>query len=333
MLRHRKNVKKDITLHDLQQMDESLVKFDKLFHRLIAPVMPSRSLTMKYHKLSHVTSSIIRLGHTREFDAQFYEASNKQQKASYNTTSKKTSGGKYLQEMATHQTTAHAMTSTTTFDADSEVIHRNSAYLTAARTGRNAMAEKSVVSLPISEIPAAGELTDKAKKFINALGDYNHISNAVRASFAGQPIPGQVHVRHTAVVIASVSWLAEENELQTIRAAPDFHGRPYYDTVIYKRDGNRPARRYGMVRLVFKVRHQSSNSLKEMVCIQVYEKTSGVTDVLVKAGCIPLTLTSLYEVVPLDCILQRIYVVRDYQRGGSNYHTCKWKWSRTPIQD
>ena len=327
MLRHRKNHIKDITSKDLEDMDESLFKFDKTFHKLIAPVMPSKGKTMKYHKLSHITSSIRRLGSLREFDAQFYEASNKQQKASYNTTSKKMNGGKYLQEMAGHQEFRQAMYKTSTFDPDSTVINRGSAYLRASKSGENAMAEVTWITLPSATTTPAG-LSNKASKLIKSLDDYPKICEAVKAAFEGDT--PSLLVRRTAVINAAVPWLAEDNELQTIRAAPEFHGRPYYDSVTYKNENGHIA--YGLVRLLFKARRASSNTLQEMVCIQVYDK-SQLKDILTKAGCLSLNLTSKYVVVHLECLSQRIYVVPDFQRGASNFHTCKWKWNRTPIQD
>ena len=175
MSRHRKNKTKDITAADLAEMDDSLEKFDKAFRRHIAPVMPSKGKTMKYHKLSHVTSSIRRLGSTREFDAQFYEASNKQQKASYNTTSKKMTDGKYLHEMALHQKTTQAMCVTSTFDPDKEVSRRTSAFLTASRTGENAMASKTFIVLPISD---TDEVPARVKNFMESMGDFDKIREA-----------------------------------------------------------------------------------------------------------------------------------------------------------
>jgi hypothetical protein len=327
MLRHRKNHNKDITAKDLEEMDDSLFMFDKTFHKLIAPVMPSEGKTMKYHKLSHVTSSIRRLGNTREYDAQFYEASNKQQKASYNSTSKKMKGGKYLQEMAGHQEFRQSMANTSTFDPDSVVVHRNSAYLRASKSGENAMAEATWITVP-SDL-TTGEVSSKVTMFMTSVQDFAQICNAVRTAFKGNaPL---LHIRRTAVLNATVPWLTEDNELQTIRAAPEFHGRPYYDSVVYRQKNGSLA--YGLVRLIFKARDPSNNTLNELVCIQAYDKPQGVKDILTKAGCTSLTLTSRYVVVPLACLSQRIYVVPDFQRGAPGYHTCKWKWNRTPIQD
>jgi hypothetical protein len=328
MSRHRKNKTKDITAADLAEMDDSLEKFDKAFRRHIAPVMPSKGKTMKYHKLSHVTSSIRRLGSTREFDAQFYEASNKQQKASYNTTSKKMTDGKYLHEMALHQKTTQAMCATSTFDPDKEVSRRTSAFLTASRTGENAMASKTFIVLPISD---TDEVPARVKNFMESMGDFDKIREAVNAHFDCPP--SSVHVRRTAVLSACVPWLSDENELQTIRAAPMFHGRPYHDSVMY-RTAESAVKRYGTVRLIFMARDIATNANLELVCIRAYAVAPrSQTDVLVKAGCVALTNTSQYAVVPLTCLLQRIYVVPDFQRGVSHFHLCKWKWNRSPIQD
>ena len=330
MLRHRKNYCRDISATSLREMDESIAKFDKTFHKLVAPVMPSKGKTMKYHKLSHVTNSIRRLGNTREFDAQFYEASNKQQKISYNTTSKKTTNGKYLQEMADHQDIRQAICSTSTFDPDSNVLNRSSAYLKASKSGENAMAANTFIALPTDPIGMA-TATLRADKFMKSMSDYSEICESVRACFAGES--PTVNVRRTAVLNATVTWLSDENELQTIRAAPLFHGSPYYDSVIFKMSQNR-ATKYGLVKLIFKARDPVSNSLLEKVCIQLYDKApASVTDVLVKSGCISLKLSSSYEVIPLACLLQRIYVVPDFQRGNPHFHICRWKWNRSPIQD
>jgi hypothetical protein len=130
-----------------------------------------------------------------------------------------------------------------------------------------------------------------------------------------------------------VPWLQNDNELQTVRAAPKFHGKPYYDSVEFRAIGSRSAKSYGFLRLLFKARDPATNTLKALACVREYEKTKGATDVLVKAGCKHLTLTSAYVIVPLENLLQRIYVVPDFVRGDGNFHVCKWKWNRSPVQD
>lgn len=333
---HRKNRPSNMNVGSLDAIQKALAKFNASFKRHLAPVMPSKGNTLKYHKLSHVTQSIRRLGHPREYSAQFYEASNKQQKTSYNGTNKKKTKGKFLKDMVTHQSIRLAVSTVSSFNVEAEVKRRSSAYLEASKTGENTMASCVVLSLPLmpdGNVPL--DVEDKVKQYIEDMGDYSEVARAVcaKVSPAGADVP-IARVRSTAVLSASVPWMDEETELQTVRACPAFHGKPYYDRVVYVPQGTR-TRRYGELRLIFKIREHATGGMVDMVCIRSMSETKHV-DLLVRNGCTHLQLTSEYEVVPLRDVSNRIYIVPDFDRmesGVPYFHICRWKWNRRPIQD
>lgn len=74
MLRHNKRCASKISEADLIKIDEALMKFHHKFSLLIAPLMPSKGDTIKYHKLSHITAQIRRLGLLKHMDGNFFEA-------------------------------------------------------------------------------------------------------------------------------------------------------------------------------------------------------------------------------------------------------------------
>ncbi len=103
MLRYRKCHTEAVTDADLRAIDVAINDFHNQFKCLIAPLMPSGGHTIKYHRLSHVTSSIRYFGHLRETNAQFYEASNRHDKALYRNTNARTTDDRHLAGMVSHQ--------------------------------------------------------------------------------------------------------------------------------------------------------------------------------------------------------------------------------------
>jgi hypothetical protein len=66
------------------------------------------------------------------------------------------------------------------------------------------------------------------------------------------PVSSVVRVHNSAVVAADVPWNAEHFELQTVRALPDFHTKPFYDCVEVRMVGG--ALQYAQLLLLFGAR-------------------------------------------------------------------------------
>ena len=343
MVCHRKNHSKLITHVELSDMKKSIKKFHRRFIRVLVPSMeaPDKAgsvrgkagKTQKYHRLSHKVQCARRLGKFGEYDAQFYEASNKQQKTSYQTTNKKKTNDRYVKQMADHQAMRLALSERSTFNPDAVVHNRNNTYLKAFELQENCLAQKPLFTLRTDgSAPRDGELNAKqARKFIAGLGDFDKVCKAVNKAFNGT-FP-DIMPRATGALTARVPWLVDSNELHTIRATPSFHGKPYFDTVMYLKDGDR-REKCGRLRLLFTAQKACGERLK-LVCIQkMIQSPSSYEDDLIKAGCIHVTLSDSFIVVPLSCLLRRVYAVPDFSiMDPAKFHLCKWKWNRSPAQD
>lgn len=332
MSRHRKNKKTDITPKVLSEIDTTIQEFDRYFHALIAPLMKQEGHTLKYHKISHVTDTIRRLGRLSEYSAQFYECSNKQHKNAYNASNRRVYGDP-LQQITANQTLMEVFGEHTTFNAEGSLKRRQSAYMTAHETGGNAMAAKATVRIPTT--PDA-TLSQSVQAYIEQLGDFNDVRDAVVKYFSNET--PRLLVRSTAVLNARVEWLdADSGELQTIRATPDFFSRPYYDTVMFQyTTRGRTNSRYGQVRMIFKARDPSTSIMHELACMRLFQEQDTTRNVLISAGCVHLAwpMTRLYMVVPLDEIVRRVYLVPDFTRRDAEfYYVSSFKWNRVPIQD
>jgi len=73
MLVQRKGCSAQITEEDLEQIDLALYRFHDVFSGTLAQFMPSQGKTVKYHKMSHITSTIRRFGHIKHVSSQTYD--------------------------------------------------------------------------------------------------------------------------------------------------------------------------------------------------------------------------------------------------------------------
>lgn len=327
MLRHNKNHTKEFTAATLK--DSLIRRFHQRFQMVMAPCMPSTSNTLKYHRLAHITQCIRGLGHLREYSAQFYEASNMQQKISYQSTNRKTTDNQYLGSMVQHQRIREAMKSVTTINTTINVASRSTAYLKASESGLHCIAAKAVHVIPTDgSVPQSAD----ALKYTQIIGDWEEIKAAIRKAHNGQsPV---VSTRSTACLSAEVPWLCDEDELHTIRASPSFHRKPYYDSVVYRK-GNGTVDHYGQLRLIFTVRDPYTTLHTSFVCMRLYESTPR-SDCLTNAGCKALLLSEKYKVVLLSSLVRRVYIVPDFSAldtGLCAFHVCKWKWNRSPAME
>jgi hypothetical protein len=206
------------------------------------------------------------------------------------------------------------------------VKSRNTAYLKASGSGMHCIAAKAVHVLHTD----GSAHSPNTAKYLESLGDWESIKAAVQEYDRCSAF--DLFTRYTACLCAEVPWLKDETELHTIRASPMFHKKPYFDSVLYRKD-NGSVDYYGLLRLIFTVRDPDNNLWRSLVCLRLYTHTSRI-DCLTKAGCKSLALSDEYKVMSIDNLVMRVYVVPDFKaqdEGALAFHVCKWKWNRSPA--
>lgn len=89
MAKHRKCHRNTINEDDLAEMDKLLLEFHECYQATIAPHLACLGNYIKYHKMAHFTAMIKRLGQSKHFNAQFFEAAHGFLKQIYRGTSKR----------------------------------------------------------------------------------------------------------------------------------------------------------------------------------------------------------------------------------------------------
>jgi hypothetical protein len=340
MIRHRKNRPDEITEDDLVEVHASILKFHNSFKSTIATVMKSEGQTIKYHRLSHVVSSIKRLGPIREYNAQFFEASNKDDKTAYRTTSARLTDDEHLAGMVVNQELRRALESRSTFDQDNLVKKRQSAYMKAATSGENALTKKHVCSFTVGT--RINDMSKAGHTFFMDIEDREDIFKAICTHYNCTYTQGitpdmpVVRTKATAVLAANVPWLLDATELQTVRATPNFFGKPYFDTVeVERKERGRSSIKYGRLRLIFQARLDENKPWENLVCVRMMQETRN-HDILTSHGCRHFQWAdgaNKYVVYPLKSVSRRVYMPIDYNNTHVEaFHMSTFKWTRTPAE-
>lgn len=167
---------------------------------------------------------------------------------------------------------------------------------------------------------------------------------------------------NTAVLCATHNWLPQDvGVLETVRAAASFHGRPAYDSVLVDMEGMAPC--YAQLRLIFEfnglslalirwyqeipahrvrggdrlsTRHAvdggRSCTLLEWEGVRAPRNAAGGAASVqqpVQAAAEP----AHYQVVGLDAIMRRLYIVPDFAAPAQQprFHVSFSKWWRRPA--
>jgi hypothetical protein len=101
MLLHRKGCSLELSTGDLDVIHASILDFSKQFNTTIAPRMPRKRKTIKFHKQAHAVECLQLFGNLSHVHAQFMEARHHQLKVLYSATNKQ--GGTYMQQMVKKQ--------------------------------------------------------------------------------------------------------------------------------------------------------------------------------------------------------------------------------------
>lgn len=344
MLLHRKNVKEDVTDDALAEIDVSILDFHAVHTRTIAKGMKSQGQTIKYHRLSHVTGVMRRLGQLKEYDAQFYESANRLEKALYKRTPGRQVNEQHLDGMVVKQRTQAIAKARNTFDPDAGVRNKRSAYIAAAESGENTLVSTRI---PIHTNGFTPNTVPAAVNWLERTPDWLQLRFAVAAHCglrqdvdnAAMPT---IHVAPTAVLAAALPWETDGSaELQTVRAVPTFHGKPYYDSVEIQVARNTTA--FAQLRLLFSLRG-ASGEMQDLAFVRMYSRVrqdAHEIDMLSEHGCVPLSWaravntvrgTGAYRLITLNTIKRRVYIVPDFTKPvDTRFHLCAFKWTRRPV--
>lgn len=138
---HRKNTHPYFTEQDLVALDEAILAFQEKFMVTVAPLMPCKGNTIKWHKLSHLTNGIRRIGAPKHENAQFMEQRHAAVKAYYNGGCKRPRDDADIQNVV-RKTRVHGVAKVLdVHDLSVEREARETAYTTTARDGRPHMVQ------------------------------------------------------------------------------------------------------------------------------------------------------------------------------------------------
>ncbi len=335
MVRHRKNYPSTVTASDIAQMKSALQAFHDLWSTRFARFMASSGSTIKYHKFTtHVFEAITRLGSLKHYSAQFYESANRVDKILYQGTTRRNTNNVFQREMVRRGRIIDAMEQVSTFNQDDLVKERDTAYKRAHQSGQHEF-PATYQRLAFGE--PNGPAREAWEQAVEAQDDLKKLP-AKLASFLQKRVddlPPAIHSVKTAVLAATVPWLPQdEAELQTVRATPNFFGKPVFDCVRVQVQPERrgdPDAEFATLRHLFTL---PGDPERKLALIRWFNRT-GREDILTQAGCVSLCLGP-YDVIDLDSVSRREYVMPDFKSEDDNikgqFHTCVWKWSRVPIQ-
>lgn len=186
---HRKNSQPYFTEQDLVDLDETLHAFQVKFKATIADHMPSKGKTIKFHKLSHLTSGIRRMGAPRHENAQFMEQKHALVKAFYN------GGCKRTRDDADHRSIVeksrlHALTQALEgSDASEPRAERHTVYMATARDGQPKLVQSGhtvVLEHLTANATHTAEVPDFVRELKAAQAEVSMLPDLLRTFAAGQ---------------------------------------------------------------------------------------------------------------------------------------------------
>lgn len=146
------------------------------------------------------------------------------------------------------------------------------------------------------------------------------------AALAAVGLQDTITVVPGACLVGVPEWAGpgDSGLLQVVRATPSFYGRQRFDFVSLRAEGAQ-VRWHAHLRLLFTAISRAAEKPGEYALIQWYERAPlprGRTDVLHTEGGCPRIRAQLhrgeawYQVVPLDTLLSRAYVVPKHDEPG-----------------
>jgi hypothetical protein len=124
----------------------------------------------------------------------------------------------------------------------------------------------------------------------------------------------------------------DHDVLQPIHSTPKHNDRPWFDSVRVRNDDG--SSWYGEVRMMFEFCRQ------QLFYVRWYDVVQPPPhDILSQYGCVYLKLLDMCDVISLESVLSREYIVPDYRtsklEGGKvifdGYHVSVFKWERSSV--
>ncbi|KAF5829602.1 hypothetical protein DUNSADRAFT_15856 [Dunaliella salina] len=345
MERHRKDRPAAIDENALIIMDQNLLAFDALFQRVVACRMPSGGDTIKYHKASHFTSMVRRLGAPKHFNAQFFEGDHHRTKIFYNGTSKRRHKEAFIAEMCKRDNTVNLAKDLDDYDVSIPQRTHRSAYLLAAGTGKHVftldgdMIGIGLLDQSYSENYFHPGQVRKSQILLQNQPEVPELPKLLGDFLGRRPSPlDLIKVHKSAALAGEVPFNVDALVLQVARACSAFHGEPWFDGVCVKGEGGLW---YAQLRLMF------SYDGMDLALVRWYNELPGdEDDILVRYGCKSVTWATRpgranrnlpwYQVISMDTILRREYIVLDFKKmpqadGLEFFHVSAFKWNRMPT--
>lgn len=195
---HRKNSQPYFTEQDLVDLDDTLYAFQVKFQATIAQHMPSQGKTIKFHKLSHLTSGIRRMGAPKHESAQFMEQKHAQVKTFYSGGCKRTRNDADHRQIV-EKTRQHALAQALEGDDTSEPREaRETVYMATARDGQPKLVQSGhTVAIEHLSMNAAHpdntQVPDFVKKLKAAQAEVSMLPDLLR-TFADSQTGGALHL-------------------------------------------------------------------------------------------------------------------------------------------
>lgn len=187
----------------------------------------------------------------------------------------------------------------------------------------------SVAEFDTKEFKAARHLLEKQPDLIWLPAKLDFYCEGANMDRTGSVL----HVKKSGTLCATPDWAeASETVLQTVRATFDCNNRPWYDTIRVQSDNG--SSWYAELRLMFEY---CGEMLAFVRWYDVVEPDEG--DILSQYGCVCLELQNHYDVIPLQSIICREYIVPDFRTRKEEsskvtfgrYHVSAFKWDRLSV--
>eukprot|EP00798_Chlamydomonas_sp_ICE-L_P015133 gene15134-biopygen24195 len=334
--------------HILNDIDDDMTRLAclwisayKIRHRKgcdphITDAVLKRGNTVKMHKLLHVTTLIRRLGHTENFNSNFYESDHKKVKQDYQRTSKRSTT--FLQEMVRKGAQRQA---SKMLLKELVPTSRSTSYVMASKSGSHQLGNTKR-PLKVSFDVLKGNMSSSTSsedvqmllknqpelKSHNLCGKLEALLLIEKCDVAAC-----INVSNSCTFCSVPSWGEGHNdfyELQTVRASANVYNKPWFDsiTVMGQENGNEVTW-YAEIRLLFFCVSRVHSKKIPFMFVRWYEIVR-TRDILSAFGCTRLKGTDHYDVLPLASALGRVYVVQDFKVPGQ-YHVSSFKWDRSPV--
>ena len=332
--RYRYNRLPEVTEAGLEAIEMSIMRFDAEFKRTIAPYMDGKKgCTVKYHKLAHTRDVLQSLGGLGHASANHYEHAHVVTKAAYAASSRKNATKE--REVVQH---VRVQAVVQRLQADTRALPKlyNTAFSRAAASSATALPAKhsraywqkwsSPDTLSADCVEGALLATQPELKELPAILEARYESP-----------PNAIRIAKGATLAAVVPWLKDCIVCQPVQASTcgGDGKKVWFDSVEVQ--GEEGEVWYAQLRLLF-TDGKDTKTGEQLAMVRWYSVETANGDVLVESGCKALTWETkpgvggpYYDVIPMNTIIRRVYVVPNSAKGEGHFHQSAFKWDKAPA--